>query len=355
MEKVRLGKTDLMVSRISFGALPIQSVDRDSAVKVVRYAYDRGINFFDTARGYTTSEGDLGRALNGLGEKVIVATKSFYKNIEQLDEDFNTSLTNLQRGYIDLYQFHIVNHEEELEAILKKGGPLDYLKAEQRKGRLRHIGITSHRPSLMLKALESGAFETVQVPFNFIENEPLDKLFPLARRLDIGIIIMKPLAGGVFSSNRAAIAWILQHSDVVPIPGMCRIEEIDDNLQALNAPPTGADLAGLEADRQEFGTVFCRRCDYCMPCPNEIEASYIVRSGMIFKRVGWHKMEKSHIDAFTKGLSCDQCGTCASRCPYELPLTEMVIAESKAMLRKAVELGKLSEAELQAKLKAAEK
>ena len=355
MEKVRLGKTELMVSRISFGALPIQSVDRDSAAKVVRYAYDRGINFFDTARGYTTSEGDLGRALNGLGEKVIVATKSFYKKMEQLEEDFNTSITNLQRGYIDLYQFHIVNYEEELEAILKKGGPLDYLKAEQRKGRLRHIGITSHRPSLMLKALESGAFETVQVPFNFIENEPLEKLFPLARRLDIGIIVMKPLAGGVFSSNRAAIGWILQHPDVVPIPGMCRIEEIDDNLQALNAPPTGADLAGLEADRQEFGTVFCRRCDYCMPCPNEIEASYIVRSGMIFKRVGWDKMEKSHIDAFTKGLSCDQCGTCASRCPYELPLTEMVIAESKAMLRKAVELGKLSEEELQEKLKAAEK
>jgi predicted aldo/keto reductase-like oxidoreductase len=144
---------------------------------------------------------------------VIVATKSFYKNIEQLDEDFNTSLTNLQRGYIDLYQFHIVNHEEELEAILKKGGPLDYLKAEQRKGRLRHIGITSHRPSLMLKALESGAFETVQVPFNFIGNEPLDKA-----------VSPGPQAGyrhhhhetfgrrGFQQPTGRAIAWILQHS-----------------------------------------------------------------------------------------------------------------------------------------------
>ena len=354
MEKIRLGKTDLMVSRIGFGALPIQSVDRDSAVKVVRYAYEQGVNFFDTARVYTTSEADLGQALNGLGDKVIVATKSFYKNMKQLEKDISISFDHLKRSYIDLFQFHMVNYDQELEAIVKKGGPLDYLKEQQRKGRLRHIGITSHRPDLMLKALDTGAFETVQVPFNFIEDEPLKKLIPLARQLDVGIIAMKPVAGGVFSSNRSAISWILQHANVVPIPGMCRIEEVDDNLQALHDRLTGTDLARLKADQAELGSVFCRRCDYCMPCPNKIEASYIVRSGLIFKRVGWDKLAQSHIDAFTKGLDCVRCGTCASRCPYELPLTDLVIDESKAMLRKAVELGKLTEEELLEKLKAAE-
>jgi uncharacterized protein len=354
MDKVRLGKTELMVSKISFGGLPIQSVDRDSAASVARYAFDRGINFFDTARAYTTSEADLGRALAGLGEQVIVATKSYYKNNAQLKQDFKISIDFLKRDYIDLFQFHIVNYEKELKAIIRKGGPLDYLREEQQKGRLRHIGITSHRPVLMLEALKTGYFETVQVPLNFIEQEPLDRLIPMARELDIGFIAMKPVAGGVFTNNRAAISWILQHPDVVPIPGMCRIEEVKDNLEALATPFTDKDLAGLEADRDELGTVFCRRCDYCLPCPNDIEASYIVRSGMIFKRTGWDKMEQSHIDAFKKGLSCDQCGTCASRCPYNLPLTEMVIDESKAMLRKAVELGKLSAAELDEILKKAE-
>lgn len=355
MEKIRLGKTELMVTRIGFGALPIQLVDRDSAVRVIRYAHERGINFFDTARVYTTSEADLGRVLKDLDGEIIVATKSLYKNMKQLDQEFNISFDNLKRSHIDLFQFHIVNYEKELEAILKKGGPLEYLKGEQRKGRLRHIGITSHRPALMLKALKTGVFETVQIPFNYIENEPLAELIPLARRLDIGIIAMKPLAGGVFSNNSSAISWVLQHPDVVPIPGMCRIEEVDDNLQALNTPPAGSDLDRLETDKQELGTVFCRRCDYCMPCPNDIEASYIVRSGMIFKRAGWDKMNKSHIDAFTKGLSCDQCGTCAARCPYNLPLTEMVIGESKAMLRKAVELGKLTEEQFKEKLDKATK
>ena len=136
---------------------------------------------------------------------------------------------------------------------------------------------------------------------------------------------------------------------------MCRINEIDDNLQALDAIPGPVELAQFEADKHELGTVFCRRCDYCMPCPNEIEASYIVRSGMIFKRAGWDKMEKSHIDAFKKGLTCTQCGDCSSRCPYDLPLTAMVIDESKTMLRKAVELGKLTEEQLQEILKSAEK
>ncbi len=355
MELVRLGKTELMVTRIGFGALPIQSVDRESAAKVIRYAYDQGINFFDTARAYTTSESDLGRALGDLDDKeIIVASKARYKDMEQLEEDFNTSLDNLQRSYLDLFQFHLVNYEHELEEIVKKGGPLEFLKGEIKKGRLRHIGITSHRSGTMLKALETDIFETIQIPFNYIENEPLEKLLPLARSKDVGIIVMKPMAGGVFSSNPLAIRWVLEHPDLVPIPGMCRVEEVDEDLKALDAPLGANELAKLEADKQEFGTVFCRRCDYCMPCPNDIEASFIVRSKMYFKRSGWDKMKQNHIDIFTKGLSCNQCGTCESKCPYELPLTDMVIEESKAMLQKAVELDMLTEEQRQEKLNTAE-
>jgi len=355
MEKARLGKTGLMVSRIGFGALPIQSVDRESAEKVVRHAFSRGINFFDTARAYSTSEADLGRALGGLEDQVIVATKSFYRNMGQLEEDFETSFTNLKRSYIDLFQFHMVNTEEELEEILKKGGPLDYIESRRRKGCLRHIGITSHRPEVMLKALDTNSFETVQVPFNYIEHEPLEKLFPLARQKDVGIIAMKPVAGGVFTTNRAAIKWTLQHHGVVPIPGMCRLEEVDENLQALEAPLSPDELAGLETDWRELGNNFCRRCEYCLPCPNEIKPSFIVRADLLYKRVGWDKMEQSHIDAFTGGLTCDRCGTCESRCPYRLPLSELVIEKSKAMLQKAVEMGMITEEQLQEKLRRAEK
>ena len=354
MEKVRLGKTGLMVSRIGFGALPIQAVDREAAVKVTRFAYERGINFFDTARAYTTSEADLGRALGELGSEVIVATKAFYKNMEQFKEDFNKSFNNLQRDYIDLFQFHLVNQESELEEIFKKGGPLDYLKEEKQKGRVKHIGITSHRPALMIKAIESGAFETIQIPLNYIENDPLEEVIPLARANDVGIIAMKPLAGGVFTDNRAAVKWLLEHEGVVPIPGMRLLEEVNDILAALDSGLSAEDTAQLAADRQELGVNFCRRCEYCIPCPNEVKVSFIVRAGLYYKRVGWDKMEDKHVDIFEKGLYCDQCGTCEKRCPYELPLTEMVIEESRRMLSKAVELGVISEEECREKIKAAE-
>jgi len=339
MEKVSLGKTGMMVTCMGFGALPIQCLDCQSAVEVVSHAYKRGINFFDTARAYTTSESNLGRALGDLGDEVIIATKAVYKNMEKLEEDFNTSLNNLQRGFIDLFQFHIVNYDCELEAILKKGGPLEFLEREKRRGRLRHIGITSHRPAMMVKALKTGQFETVQIPFNYIETESLKELMPLARSQEVGIIAMKPVAGGVFTDNRSAISWVLEHEGVVPIPGMSSIEEVDDNLKALDRPPAQKELELLEKDRLELGTVFCRRCDYCMPCPNDIEASFIVRAGLMYKRVGWDKMTRDHVNIFSEGLFCDRCGTCQDRCPYELPLTKMVIEESRAMLRKAVEIG----------------
>ncbi len=350
MELVRLGNTELKVSRISFGGLPIQSTSPGEAEEAVRYAVKRGINFFDTARAYRTSEERLGLGLDGFGSRVMVATKTMYKDLDQLAEDFELSLKLLKRSYIDLFQFHIVNYKKELKAILDKNGPFNYLEEEQRKGRLRYIGITSHRPPLMLEAMASGRFASVQIPLNFIESGPLKKVIPYARENKVGIIAMKPLAGGVFRNRQAALRWVLQHENVVPIPGMCRVSEVDENLCALETPFGPEDLADLRQDQDELGLSFCRRCDYCMPCPNDIEASYIVRAGLMFHRSGWDKMERRDVELFIRGLSCTGCGECASRCPYNLPLTKMVIDESVKLLRKAHTLGLLSTEELEENL-----
>lgn len=342
METARLGNTELMVSQIGFGALPLQGVDRESAASVASQAYARGINFFDTARAYTTSEGDLGRALGHLEKSVVVATKTLYRDMEQLDRDFHTSMEQLQRTYIDLYQFHAVNYDHQLEVILKSGGPMDYLRQKQRLGLVRHIGITSHRLAMMLKIVERGGFETIQFPFNYIEQEPLEQLFPLAQRSNLGVIVMKPLAGGVLSSSRAGLKWVLSHPGLVPIPGMCRLSELEDNLAALSEPLDEAEKAQLEADRQKLGSTFCRRCEYCLPCPQEIKPSFIASAALYFNRHGWNKLEESHVEGFVRGLSCSACGECASRCPYELPLTEMIAPESRMLLERALREGKIS-------------
>ena len=103
MVQVRLGKTEIVVEKNSFGALPIQRISTAEAVKLLRKAYDHGVTFFDTARFYTDSECKLGEAFDGIREKVCIATKTGATTVEAFWKDLHTSLTNLRTDYIDLY------------------------------------------------------------------------------------------------------------------------------------------------------------------------------------------------------------------------------------------------------------
>ncbi len=341
MEKAPLGNTDLKVTRLGFGGIPIQTVaGREEALAVVRHAADRGINFFDTARGYTISEEIIGEALEAHRDQYIIATKTPSRDVDGVARDFQTSLSKLRTSYIDLYQFHNVMDEESLTKILAPNGPLEYLQMEQRRGRLRYIGITSHRLETIIKAASTGRFATVQFPFNYIEKAAAEELYPLAHRLGLGVIVMKPLAGGVIRNANASIRWVLSQPISVAIPGMASVTEVDANLAAAAAGAPGPDeLADLERDLREIGPTFCRRCGYCMPCPEGIQTNFIASSELFFKRSGWGRLTKAHLQTFDKGLDCQACKTCEGRCPYGLPLSEMVPAISRRMLDHINELG----------------
>ncbi len=106
MEKIKLGRTNLMVSRVGFGALPIQRIGLEDAAYLLRKAYDNGINFFDTARGYTDSEEKIGYALSDVRTDIIIATKTHANDKKTLFENLETSLKNMKTDYIDIYQLH---------------------------------------------------------------------------------------------------------------------------------------------------------------------------------------------------------------------------------------------------------
>ena len=106
MEKIRLGRTNLLVSRSGFGAIPIQRISFEDAGCLLRKAYDHGINFFDTARGYTDSEEKIGAALSDVRSEIIIATKTPAGDKETVLKDLETSLRNLRTDYIDIYQIH---------------------------------------------------------------------------------------------------------------------------------------------------------------------------------------------------------------------------------------------------------
>lgn len=327
MEKVRLGKTGLMVSRVGFGGIPIQRLSEQQAVEVVRHCLELGITFIDTANGYTTSEARIGKAIAGWPRQdLVIATKTGARDKETARAHLEQSLTSLQTDYLDLWQFHGVSTTDAYEQVLGPGGAMEAAQEALQAGKIRHIGITSHSMDTALIAVPSGHFETIQFPFNFVTNEPLDELIPLAQEHDVGFIAMKPFAGGLLDKANLAIKYQLQF-DVVPDPGIETVDEIDEIVALVesNEAMTAEERAEMERMRSELGTRFCRRCEYCQPCPQEIRISTVMNVRSFWRRFPADRFKSGWVgQAVERAKECVECGECEERCPYHLPIREML-------------------------------
>jgi predicted aldo/keto reductase-like oxidoreductase len=329
LPSIRLGRTGYQVSRISFGALPIQKLSLDDATSLLREALQRGVTYIDSAIGYGDSEEKIGRALQGLDrDGVIFATKSMARDAAGIQEHVALSRRRMGVERIHNYQLHAINDYQLLEQVLAPGGALEGLQRARDRGEIAHISITGHRPDVLVDALKTGEFATVQAPYNFIELAAADELFPVARQLDVGIIIMKPLGGGMLAKARLAIGYILQQlQDALQIPGFETLAELDEiiAIDAAATPLSATELAEIDEIKAELGTAFCRRCNYCGPCPQEI----YIPTGMIMhtllKRAGTNFFVDSWgKDLLPKVATCRECGVCEPRCPYELPIRQIL-------------------------------
>jgi predicted aldo/keto reductase-like oxidoreductase len=325
MEKIKLGKSELMVSQVGFGGIPIQRLSEAEAVRVVRHCLDRGVSYLDTAIGYSTSEERIGKAIAGRREGLILASKSPAKDRAGLLANLDVSLRRLGVDYIDLYQLHNVS-PEDYDRVVAPGGALEGAQEALRAGKIRHIGITSHSLESAKKGVASGLFETVMFPFNFVAREPGEELYPLAVEQDMGFIVMKPLGGGMLSSGRLAFKYLAQFPRAVAIPGIEKPAEMDEILGVLKEPPglSSSDLAEIERIRGELGSRFCRRCDYCQPCPQGIGISTLMGAQSAVKRMPVARFLELCKDAAEKAADCEDCGECEARCPYGLPIRQMM-------------------------------
>ena len=327
MDKIRLGKTGLMATRLGFGGIPIQRDSEDDAVAVVRRCLDLGINYIDTANGYTTSEERIGKAIQGRRKDVIIATKTGGRTREEVEKHLALSLRRLQTDYIDIYQFHGVNNTKHLEAILQPGGLYEFAEEAKKSGKIRHISITSHQMDIAKQAIASDKFETIMFPFNFVTDEASTQLLPLTREHDMGFIAMKPLAGGMLNDASLCFKYLFQFPDVLPIPGIERPEEIEEIVEILEKTPsfTKAEKAGMERMKRELGHRFCHRCDYCQPCTMDIPISTVLTSASFAKRLPEERFFSDMVaGAMAKAANCADCGNCEERCPYHLPIREML-------------------------------
>ena len=324
-----------MVTKTAFGALPIQRISFEEAAKLLRRAYEAGINFFDTANFYTDSEAKIGNALSDVRENIVIATKSATDSKEFLLKNLDNSLKMLKTDYIDLFQFHN-------PAQLPDDNLYGAVLREKEKGKIRHIGMTNHRLQLAREAVRSGQYETLQFPFNMLSGEEERELVEECARLDVGFIAMKAMSGGLITSGRAAFAFLDQYPTVVPIYGVQKPEELEEFLALEADPPELDDALRAEIEEQKKGLSgdFCRSCGYCMPCPVGIDIWQCARISLLIGRAPYEQYLSDEWRGKMNLIeSCIGCGHCKSHCPYGL--------DTPALLKR--ELGRYNE--LYAKLK----
>jgi predicted aldo/keto reductase-like oxidoreductase len=327
MRAVRLGKTELRVSCVGFGGIPIQRLSEAEAIRVVQRCLDLGVTFVDTANGYTTSEERIGKAIAGRRDEVIVATKTGAGDRATAQQHLELSLQRLGTDYIDLWQFHGVSTTEKYERVLGPGGAMEAAQDALAAGVVRHVGMTSHSMDVALHAVPSGHFETMQFPFNYVTNEAADRLLPLCREHDLGFIAMKPFAGGLLDRAALSIKYSLQFEGLVPDPGIERVSEIEEIAAIVEGDwaLTAQEQQELAAIQARVGTRFCRRCQYCLPCPEGIRIPTVLNVRSFYKRFPPERFFGGGIArAIDAARGCVQCGQCEEQCPYELPIIEML-------------------------------
>ncbi len=324
MEYRTLGKTGLKISRMGFGGIPIQKIDEEGTRKLLHEMMEKGVNYIDSARGYTVSEQYIGYGLEGIRDKFVLATKSMSRTKEAMAADIETSLGNFRTDYIDLYQVHNPSMEQ-LDQVMGEGGALEALMEARAAGKIGHIGLTAHSTEVFERALELDWVETIMFPYNIVEQQGAELIHKCAEK-NIGFIVMKPLAGGAIEDASLALRYVCSNPDVtVVIPGMAEIHELEQNLAACSntEPLTQEELKEMDKVREQLGTDFCRRCNYCAPCTVGINipsvflfAGYLQR----YDLADWAKDRYSTLKV--KASACIGCGKCEPRCPYHLPIRE---------------------------------
>lgn len=326
MQQVMLGRTGLSVKKLGFGGIPIQRVTEADAVETVRHAVEQGIDFIDTSRAYTTSETRIGMALRQTRRPVRIASKSLKRSADGIRSDLEVSLKELQRDTIDLYQCHFVN-EADYQKIIAPGGALEGLIRARREGLIGHMGISSHSLDLLGRIVQDNLFDTIMVCLSFLEPASLEKVIPAAIEKNIGVIAMKPMSGGVIENPELALRFALSQAHVLVLCGVETRARFDQNWKIFNA---GGDLS--EADRVEIEKIvarydkhFCRRCDYCQPCTEGINIQSILGIRQQVKRMGPEILfREPRLSLIERARNCSGCETCMDRCPYRLPIPQLI-------------------------------
>lgn len=352
MQRRRLGRTNLQVSIIGFGGTWISEINTEEAKKVVRIAFELGINYFDTAKLDGDSEEKMGAALEDVREECIIATKTGSRTESEAYSDIKSSLQRLKTDRLDIIQLHGIDDEKTLKKALSPNGSLEACKQARSEGLVDYIGITGHKPLVLVEAIKTNEFDTVLVPINVVTRQALEELVPLAKSLDVGVAAMKPLSAktsnlitclykpslSLFSDEpdlksllgqdrvsmvQRALRFALAQDIAAAVVGMRSVDEVEV------AVDVGNKYRGLTSYEEELFKVkleeHCRDCGLCLPCPQNLNIPAILRFHMLYEAYNLKNWAKNLYKGLEVGADkCTKCGECKPKCPYNLPIIEML-------------------------------
>jgi predicted aldo/keto reductase-like oxidoreductase len=296
------------------------------SIEVVLGVLDLGINWFDTARAYGDTELRLGEALSGIRDQVIVMSKSHARDPETFRTHIDESLTRLQTDYLDVLFFHGGGAIEE-DCFLAPGGMLETAHDAVQAGKARHLGFSAHRPELALRALDIPSMAVAMVPANFISREYIDgEVMAKARAQGVAVLAMKPFGGGRIDNPELCLNFLRTYPGLVPCIGIERVSEMAQNIRIWEdeRPLTADDLAEMDRIRELLGDRFCRACDYCQPCPQDVPISTVAFARIYAKQMPREKVLKILEEPVEQARACIECRECVERCPYDLDIPEMI-------------------------------
>jgi len=334
MKRNKLGNTDMEMTHLSFGGIKLRKDMPDKAENIVNKALDLGINYIDTARGYGDSETLIGAVMKKRRSECFLSSKSIRRSKEETAEDIDMSLKNLNTDMIDIYFCHDVSKDENYEKVMSESGSLAAIKEAQKAGKIRYIGVSAHRKEKAVMAMEGGEFDVIMLPINLFDQEFVTDVAPLACQKGIGIIGMKPLAGGAFTYPRIALRYALAQEIDTQLVGISSIAELEEDFRIADTfePLSEPEMKKLLDEAKKLGKDFCRQCGYCLPCTADIDIPKVFLYERYSKRFWLGDFAQQQYALLeVKGDECVECGKCEERCPYELPIMEKLAAAHKLL------------------------
>ncbi len=369
----KFGNTGAEISVLGFGAmrLPTKSIDgntvfdEEESIRIIHRAFELGVNYIDTAPYYCdkVSEVIVGKALKGWRDKVYLSTKNPIESASGDDwrKRLELSLTKLDTDHIDFYHMWGISWDTYVKEIDVKGGPMEAARKAKEEGLIRHISFSFHdEPANMIKIIDTGNFETVLCQYNLLDRAN-EEAIAYAHEKGLGTVIMGPVAGGrlgtpspviqklapsrVASNAELALRFVLTNPNVTcALSGMGSMAMVEENSRvASNEASLSADeLTRINASMEEnkkLAELYCTGCNYCMPCPQEVNIP------LNFQMMNYHKVygiteyakaeyAKIGTTDWMKGKKaeeCIECGLCEEKCPQKIEIRKQLRETAEAL------------------------